>query len=54
METKQARKVVSGLNYAHSVQGQLAGNRYAFSIAARFRVGFLPKGEGVFGKVTTK
>ena len=51
--TAQFRKVVVGINYAQSVQGALAGNRYACSLAARFRVGFLPRGES-FVPFTTK
>lgn len=53
MKTNQFRKVVVGINYTHSVQAALAGNKYACSLAARFRVGFLPKGES-FVKFTTK
>lgn len=50
--TNAARKVVAALAYAHNVQGQLAANHYAFSMAARFRVS--PLKGGILGKFTTK
>jgi hypothetical protein len=46
------RKALAALNYAHSVQAALAGNSYAFSMAARFRVA--PLKGGVLATVTKR